>query len=686
MKKIFTLLVAFIGMVSLANGQSYYYLGGTGSSAPYFASLADQYDIILSTDRTNVSDEINDVLSAERTIPFSFDYYGTSFTKYKLSDNGYITFDLTATTSNPTNTNVPDASAPKNAIMAFWDDLEFEQNQGFLFAAVSSTVGTSPNRTHVIKWFQANHTGRATEIDELLYFGIALHEQGGFDIVHEGQLTLNTAYTETATIGCTNGDGTEAVMVEGPSASFPAGDYADMSDDKVYSFLPGPQAAKDIGITMVEMVEDAVLTAGSVPMETTIRNYGSETITKLDLNYTINGGTAVTDNYTTSIAPGASKSFIHTTAWSPSAEGAYNVEIYASNPNEGTDENLENDNKFTGKVNVYATSFDRTPLYEIFTSSTCGPCTPGNSNFHSIISGKEAECTYIKYQQNFPGSGDPYASSQAVNRRSFYGINSIPRMEIDGGWDGNANGFTSNLHSEAKNDFSLVEINATFDKWIQEVSTTVEVTGLKDFSNVSIYAAVFETLNKNNVKSNGENEFINVFKRFMSGQTGDGVSLTKGTPMTKTYNAVFFGDYKLAANGQNSSWININSNHDVEDFNNIKVLVWVQDNATKEVLQSAYATEVSLGVQDITKKINASVVPNPTSGRANVNLDLEFNSDVDFTLTNAMGQVLNTEHMTSVMAGSNSLDIDLSNHVNGVYFLTIVTNNSSATKRIVLNK
>ncbi|MDB4107536.1 hypothetical protein N9595_03630, partial [Bacteroidia bacterium] len=610
MKKIFTLLVVFIGMFGIANGQSYYYLGGTGSSAPYFARLADQYDIILSTDRTNVSDEINDVLSTEQTIPFSFDYYGSSFTKYKLSDNGYITFDLTATTSNPTNTNVPDAAAPKNAIMAFWDDLEFEQNQGFLFAAVSSTVGTSPNRTHVIKWFQANHTGRATEIDELLYFGIALHEQGGFDIVHEGQLTLNTAYTETATIGCTNGDGTEALMVEGPSASFPVGDYADMSDDKVYSFLPGPQAAKDIGITMVEMAEDAVLTAGSVPMETTIRNYGSETITKLDLNYTIEGGTAVTDNYTTNIAPGASKSFIHTTAWSPSAEGTYNVEIYASNPNEGTDENLENDNKFTGKVNVYASSFDRTPLYEIFTSSTCGPCTPGNSNFHSIISGKEAECTYIKYQQNFPGSGDPYASSQAVNRRSFYGINSIPRMEIDGGWDGNASGFTGNLHTEAKNDFSLVQINATFDKWIQEVSTTVEVTGLKDFSNVSIYAAVFETINRNNIKSNGESEFINVFKRFMSGQTGEGVSLSKGTPTTKTYNAVFQGDYKLAANGQNTNWININSNHDVEDFNNLKVLVWVQDNATKEVLQSAYATEVSLGVKDITKKINAAVVPN----------------------------------------------------------------------------
>ena len=683
MKKI-TFLAAFLSLYCFSFGQSYYYLPGTGTSQDYYEGLADSYTTVMTADRADPSSEINDVMSAAQTIPFAFDFFGTNFTQYKLSDNGYITFDVAATTSNNRNTALPSDSAPANAIMAFWDDLEFEQYQTFLFAAVSTTQGTAPNRTHVIKWFQANHTGRAAEISELITFGIVLHEQGGFEIVHENQYTNTTAYTETATIGINNDDGTEGITVEGPSAAFPNLDGSS-ANFKVYSFFPGIQSAKDVGIVSVDMVKETLI--GSVPTVTTIRNYGSETVTSIDLSYTVDGGAAVTDNFTTSIAPGAAKTFTHTTAWNASAAGNYNIAVSFSNPNNSADENPDNDNLQTFAVDVFSSAPARIPLYEVFTSSTCGPCTPGNENFHSIIDGARSEnCTYIKYQQNFPGTGDPYASSQSVGRRGYYAVNSIPRMEIDGEWDGNANSFTVALHDEATSSFCLVELSASFDKWGQSVVTTVNLDAIKDLSNVSIYAAVIETLNVENIKSNGETEFINVFKRFMTSANGDLINITSGTPTSKSYQVDFKGDYKLASNGSSTSWININSNHDVEDFENLKVLVWVQDNATKKVLQSAYAQEINLGVNDVSSTLNAGVSPNPTTGLAKVSLDLLRNSSVNVTLTNSMGQVVNTYIYENVNAGNNSLNLNLSDYAEGVYFFNIITNEGSTTKKVILSK
>jgi len=686
MKKI-TLLLSLCIVATMGYAQSYYYLGGTGSSAPYFQSLDEAYDIVLTTDRTDVNSEVNDVLSTSQTLPFTYNFYGTDFTSYKISDNGYITFDAAESTSNPTNTSLPSASAPKNAIMAFWDDLEFEQNQGFLFAAVKSTVGTAPNRSVVIKWFQANHVNRSAEIDELLYFGLVLHEQGGFDIVHEAQLTLGTAYTETATIGCNNADGTEGITVEGPSASFPAVTTDGAADDRVYSFFVGPQASKDAGIISVDMKKDVILSDGAVSTVTEVRNYGSETITNIDLSYSVDGAAAVTDNFTTNIAPGAVRSFTHTTAWTPAAEGTFGFIVSIGNINGAADEKADNDNSQEFAVNVYTDAPARTPLYEVFTSSTCGPCTPGNANFHNLIDGaRESECTYIKYQQNFPGTGDPYASSQSVARRNFYAVNSIPRMEIDGGWDGNANSFTAALHNEAVANFSLVEISSEFDKWGQAVKATVEVDAIKDMPNMRLYAAIIETYNDKNVKTNGETEFLHVFKRFLTPVDGDPINIVSGTPVMKTYQVDFAGEYQLAANGQTASWININTNHDVEDFNNLRVVVWVQDNSTLEVMNSAYATEILASANKLTQKVDANVSPNPTNGITNISLDLKNAANVSVVLTNAMGQQVNSFDFGTVRAGNSTMNVNLSEYAEGVYFLNINTTEGQTTQKIIVSK
>lgn len=691
MNKIYrSLLTLGLAAASVATyAQSYYHLQGTGSTAPFVASVPADYTIIMGTNRQDPSDEINDQVSSAQTIPFSVNFYGNDYTQYKVSDNGYLTFDLTHTTSNPNNTSLPDASAPKNAIFAMWDDLEMEQNSSYLFAILSSTVGSAPNRAHIVKWFQVNHVDRPAELSELYYFAVVFYEQGGFDVIHEGRYKPSSAQevTESGTIGISNADGSVGYMVEGPNFPFPTNSSSSstMSDDIVYSFIQGTQKSNDLKLESIDIPTDVALADGAVNIGTLVRNLGTNTVSNYKLNYMVNGGSVVTDSYNSSIVTGARKSNNLQTSWTPTTAGEYEITVFSTNPNGNADEDGTNDT-ITANVVVHETVFARLPLYEIFTSSTCGPCRPGNENFHSVINGKEDECVYIKFQQDFPGTGDPYAFGESIRRRGYYGVNSIPRMEIDGGWDQNASSFTTGLHNDAMSKFALFDITATYDKWDGSVVANVEVESLVNRDDVSVYVAVLETETKLNAKSNGETEFLNVFKKFLTDEEGYTYDAVKGNKETGMYQFDFLGSYRLPANGQEVNWVDLTKEHTVEDFSNLIVAVWVQDNSTKEVLQAAYATEIKQSVEELDGEIITGVYPNPTSGAAKLRLNLEQASDVTVTLVNAMGQQINEETFSEVASGERTLNLNLSDYKDGVYFVNVKTAYGSTTQRVVVSR
>src|SRR5690606_24089689 len=73
------------------------------------------------------------------------------------------------------------------------------------------------------------------------------------------------------------------------------------------------------------------------------------------------------------------------------------------------------------------------PFFEEFTSSTCGPCASfNNSFFNGFIAANEDDITLVKYQMNWPGSGDPYYTAEGGVRRTYYGVNAVPELYVDG--------------------------------------------------------------------------------------------------------------------------------------------------------------------------------------------------------------------------------------------------------------
>lgn len=106
----------------------------------------------------------------------------------------------------------------------------------------------------------------------------------------------------------------------------------------VFQLAPNT-AVDDIGVTSIDAPVDGVLTANE-DVTITIRNYGTNDITNPEVQYTINGGTAVVENYSGTIVGGASESFTFATQADLSAAGTYTI---VSKTNLTGDTNTAND-------------------------------------------------------------------------------------------------------------------------------------------------------------------------------------------------------------------------------------------------------------------------------------------------------------------------------------------------------
>lgn len=74
------------------------------------------------------------------TLPVPFTYFGTAFTTFSLSTNGFITFGGTLTTSNFTNNAVVATTEPNGTVAVFWDDLVRDTGKNAMWRLADRTV------------------------------------------------------------------------------------------------------------------------------------------------------------------------------------------------------------------------------------------------------------------------------------------------------------------------------------------------------------------------------------------------------------------------------------------------------------------------------------------------------------------------------------------------------------------
>ncbi len=459
-----------------------------------------------------------------------------------------------------------------------------------------------------------------------------------------------------------------------------------MGIDDVTVYVP---ADRNVVLTELDLPNYFKLnTTGGVDIKGTVFNQGGAAITDMVVSYTVNGGTPVTAQLQgLNIAPLTSYDFNHGTPWVPSATGNFTVEVSIISVN-GQPDVDPSDNILTHDVVVYDQAYPRVVLYETFTSSTCAPCKPGNENFENVmVNVPDSQYASVKYQMSWPGDGDPYYTDEGGVRRGYYGVSSVPRLEIDGGYDGNSNSFEMADHEGAFEVPAYVQINAEYQIWpdSQTVKVCATVEAMKNLGNRTLYIAITESTTKNNVESNGETEFYNVMKKMLPDANGQTIAISDGMheKICETY--TFQGDYRLPNNANDP--IDHSIEHSVESFDSLLAVVWIQNDDNKLVLNSANAKKVDefTTVNEITNTVtNTKIYPNPATDEVNIEFILESSDNIQIRIFDVTGKVVMNVPVRSYAAGTNRLTLDTDKLTSGVYHIEVLSNEGSTVKKLIV--
>ena len=679
MKKIFTLASVLLASASMSWGQ-YYYTQSVTPGNPGGVNNDDyEYPGADATWNSLLTQNATPSWSAVQTIPFAFNFNGTAVTDYAVSNTGVLTFNTGALGTAPSSTNaaLPSTSIPDNSVMAWGLEAAGSNDE-----VLTKTFGTTGSRQHwVFFTSMTNPNGSGWH-----YWGIVLEE--GTDKIYIVDMRANESVALTVGVQI---DGTTAYQVAAsPSVDNTSNNAPDDSDNYYYEFTYGTQPTEDVAGLAMTTFQYQILGNAPYNIEGQLHNLGSAPITTMDINYRVNGGATVTQTVSALNVPsGDIYPFVHATPWTPSATGQYTIDIWASNINGNADANTSND-EASGVVEVFNTFTQRKSLFETFTSSTCGPCAGGNVNLEDLFADalNTGKYTSVKYQMAFPLTGDPYYTDEGGDRQDYYGVNSIPRLEVDGGWDGNAANATQNLMDQWTSVPSFVDVAATYSVTGQTIAVDVVMDPVETLptQNLTLYMAVIEYQTTANVKSNGETEFEHVMKKMLPDASGSSINqIVLGTQQTASESYSFNGSYVLPIDGDNPA--NLNIEHTVEEFSDLGVVVWIQDDVTKEVLQSANGTLVTGIDAENQELLMAKLYPNPVSDNATLAFNLtNGGDDVVIEIYNNLGQKVMSKNYGEFGAGRSTLGFNTQNLSNGMYLVYISTGNERIVKKMNVQK
>lgn len=385
----FILLCHMTSAICLA--QNYYHLRSDGN-LPKGYYLDKIYE---SSKKILLNEPNNEAMSVIDRLPFDFHYYGNVFRSYRVSDNGYLTFDTLAINSEK-----PGSIYPANSIIPFWKDLKLQKlpspNEGVGIQVYSYTDGIAPNRRHIVQWFGVslasdNFTGTISNAS-IYGFAIIFHEgnEGRFDLVY----TPYGDKTQKAVIGCTSPNNTSYKLLNDSLSLLPFQFSFDKNKFIVYQFIYGNQPNYDLSIKNLN-VASIYPTNAIVNFTGTLTNTGKNAVNSFKLNYSVNQGDTISFDITgQNLQPNGEgvMNFSHPLSWTSGSAGSLNdVNFFLSHPNAQMDEDslnshvstkiLRNNNNYTAERRI---------LFEEGTGAWCGYCPEA----HLILA--QAKASYGK--------------------------------------------------------------------------------------------------------------------------------------------------------------------------------------------------------------------------------------------------------------------------------------------------
>jgi hypothetical protein len=232
----------------------------------------------------------------------------------------------------------------------------------------------------------------------------------------------------------------------------------------------------------------------------------------------------------------------------------------------------------------------------MFTGSTCGPCYAADETLVAVLDANPGEYTWVSYQVG----SDPYTSQEGVSRRMYYLPDaknySIPYLHVDGvhglhpsEYNDDA-GYQQADFEEFQLDVAPIALAVSHEVTGQTVDIWVDVLTLIDVESddLVLHAAIIESVTSLNLGTNGQTEFHHVMKKMAPDDEGTAIEpLVRGQQVTFELSYTFQGEYS-----SETGWgdpVEHDVEHTVEEFDDLSVVVWVQDRESWQVHQSAWS-------------------------------------------------------------------------------------------------
>lgn len=363
-----------------------------------------------------------------------------------------------------------------------------------------------------------------------------------------------------------------------------------------------------------------------------------------------------------------------------STKGNYTVKVEATNVAGTVNKSV------TTRVYDPANAVARRTVLEHFTTAQCSQCPSGHTRIESAISGKEDRVIWIAHHVGYytddwtiaasqqlidmyNDGGSTYAPASMLDRNNAYCDADDPGPVFFPGSDIStrvakaidAPAFVTCDFSNISYDASSRTLNATVGGYFTDDMSF-------DSPRLTLYIMEDGIMGSQAGYSGGQYEHNHVIRAAISDVWGDAAAITS-TNAWDQYSKTF--TYTLpAAWNADKCWIAAFVSNYSSDVNNRRIANGVK---------SRYLTDSHLGISDVEAGASVSVWPNPSTEIAYISAESTIRS---YTMVNAMGQV--------VMAGENVnkevVSIDVRNYAAGVYFVTITTDNGTATERLSVVK
>lgn len=256
---------------------------------------------------------------------------------------------------------------------------------------------------------------------------------------------------------------------------------------------------------------------------------------------------------------------------------------------------------------------DYVPMLECFTSATCQPCRQLNPYLNPVLAELKAagKLNVVKYQEDFPGSGDKYYIAGNGTRDTYYGVRGVPTLIFNGTeqplteWPANSyNGLMNELRERAdaasqNKSFFTIKVNRAEVKPDSTVELDFDITSHlpnAQAERMNVFAMVVEGTTHGNKVVNSETDFHYVNMAFATPAQGKASYFSRERTVNFAYT------------------VNMKKTH-MEELSDLQVVIFVQDPTDKYIYQSA---GVLMGPGEMTavekeELAQVSVYPNPAS-------------------------------------------------------------------------